>query len=166
MPDYQEVLQVSPNAEQEVIDAAYHRLMDRWWPNRADPEVSAKIAELAYAYVWLGTPEKRATYDQMCRAYEARAAPTGRSAVNGANQVWGTWARRRLRGAGRIRPWSRCAATPTPPSRSTVRFTTTCLGLAIRPPPRVKRIWSQGRPLMARWRPGGAGKVNGVAFPR
>jgi curved DNA-binding protein CbpA len=64
-PDYYEVLQVSPNADEEVIQAAYRRLAMKWHPDRnpGDPFADSQIKLLNDAYAMLSDPMKRREYD-------------------------------------------------------------------------------------------------------
>ena len=66
--DYYEVLQVSPNAEGEIIQAAYRRLAQKWHPDRrpGDPTASERMKVLNEAYAALSDPQKRQEYDS-CR---------------------------------------------------------------------------------------------------
>ena len=63
--NYYEILEVSPNASQEVIRAAYKSLMQRYHPDRNPEDVAiAKRALLVgQAYAVLSDPTKRAAYD-------------------------------------------------------------------------------------------------------
>lgn len=78
-PDYYEVLQVSPNADGEVIQAAYKRLVDMWHSERrpGDPSSFERLAALDEAYAVLSDPPKR-------REYDARVRPSaaGRAVVD------------------------------------------------------------------------------------
>jgi len=66
MRDPYEILQVSPKAEIEVIEAAYRRLARKYHPDVSkDPEGEEKFKEVAEAYETLKNPEKRAAYDQL-----------------------------------------------------------------------------------------------------
>jgi hypothetical protein len=62
--DLYEVLQVSPNAGAEVLEAAYRRLARKYHPDAgAEPSVE-RMAELNGAYETLRDPLKRAAYDR------------------------------------------------------------------------------------------------------
>ncbi len=63
--DYYEVLQVSPNADGEVIQAAYRRLAMKWHPDRnpGDPFAVSQMKLLNEAYGVLSDPAKRREYD-------------------------------------------------------------------------------------------------------
>jgi curved DNA-binding protein CbpA len=59
------ILQVSQDADQEVIQAAYRTLARRLHPDRSDdPTASAQMARLNAAWETLGDPERRAAYDR------------------------------------------------------------------------------------------------------
>lgn len=59
--DYYEILQVSPNASQEVISAAYRRLAQIYHPDHGGSEEKMKLLNKVYEV--LGNPEKRRMYD-------------------------------------------------------------------------------------------------------
>lgn len=62
--DHYKVLQVDPEADPEVIQAAYHRLARKFHPDvggSADPE---RMARLNAAWEVLGDPDRRAAYDR------------------------------------------------------------------------------------------------------
>jgi len=62
--DYYSILQVHPEASQEVIRAAYRALAQRYHPDSAGSVGTPKMVELNVAYEVLGDPERRAGYDQ------------------------------------------------------------------------------------------------------
>jgi curved DNA-binding protein len=64
-PDYYEILQPSPDAEQEVIEAAYRRLARKYHPDVSkDPGASDRMRLLNQAFEVLGDPATRAAYDR------------------------------------------------------------------------------------------------------
>ncbi len=64
-PDYYEILQVSPTAESEVIQAVYRRLARKYHPDTTGNEASAeKMKLLNEAYAVLSDPVQRKAYDQ------------------------------------------------------------------------------------------------------
>jgi molecular chaperone DnaJ len=79
--DYYAVLQVSPEADREVIDAAYRQLMKKHHPDMAgnDPrriaEHLARARVLNEAHAVLGDPEQRRRYDRARRAYGWESPP-------------------------------------------------------------------------------------------
>ncbi|MBI2847030.1 MAG: DnaJ domain-containing protein [Chloroflexi bacterium] len=63
-PDYYAVLQVDPQAEMEVIQAAYRRLAAKYHPDvDSSPGATEKMKLLNVAYEVLSHPEKRKAYD-------------------------------------------------------------------------------------------------------
>lgn len=63
LPDFYEILQISPSAELETIHRVYRILAQRYHPDNVetgDPEMFRLLAE---AYHVLGDPERRAAYD-------------------------------------------------------------------------------------------------------
>jgi hypothetical protein len=64
-PDYYEILQVSPRAEPDIIEAAYRRLARRYHPD-VNPDVAAlqRMRELNRAFEILIDLRKRAEYDR------------------------------------------------------------------------------------------------------
>jgi hypothetical protein len=65
MPDYYRVLQVDPQAEEEVIEAAYRRLARKYHPDvYAGPDAAERMRELNLAYSVLRDPTKRQEYDE------------------------------------------------------------------------------------------------------
>ncbi len=59
------ILQVSQDADQDVLQAAYRALARRLHPDHSDdPTAGAQMAQLNAAWETLGDPERRATYDR------------------------------------------------------------------------------------------------------
>ncbi len=76
---YYELLQVSENADPEIIQAAYHRLVLRYHPDRSSESNAAEMTQkLNAAYEILNDPTKRAEYDQELRGSGGRST-SGRS---------------------------------------------------------------------------------------
>lgn len=64
LKDLYALLEVSPDASQEVIQAAYHVLARTWHPDvNASPQAAGRIRELNHAYEVLGDTQQRASYD-------------------------------------------------------------------------------------------------------
>jgi len=62
--DYYDILQISPNAEQETIDKVYRFLAKKYHPDNGSGEGNAdKFRAIIEAYRVLSDPEKRAAYD-------------------------------------------------------------------------------------------------------
>jgi curved DNA-binding protein CbpA len=76
-PDPYKVLQVDPEAEDEVIQAAYRRLAQKYHPDVASgPEAAARMAGINAAWEVLRDPARRAAHDLARRvAAQAPAAP-------------------------------------------------------------------------------------------
>jgi curved DNA-binding protein CbpA len=119
LPDHYKVLQVDPEAEDEVIQAAYRRLAQKYHPDVApDPEAAARMTAINAAWAVLREATTRAAYDVERQAAARQAA---------------THATRRTEEATRraaSRP-SRYAAAYQPPIR--------------RAPEEVSPDWSAGR---------------------
>ncbi len=64
-PDYYGTLQVSPNADGEIIQVAYKRLVERWHADRVpgDASVFERLKLLDEAYTILSDPQKREEYE-------------------------------------------------------------------------------------------------------
>ena len=75
-PDYYAILQVHPNAEKEVINAAYRRLALKYHPDvNPAPEAPERMKEINTAYQVLSDPTKRASYDASRRARRLESEP-------------------------------------------------------------------------------------------
>ena len=61
--DYYEVLQVSPNAEQETIQRLYRVLAQRYHPDNRETGNESRFRELSEAHGVLSDPARRAQYD-------------------------------------------------------------------------------------------------------
>lgn len=98
--DPYKTLQVDPEAEDEVIAAAYRRLAQKYHPDVAPDETSAaRMTALNAAFELVGDPERRAAFDR-ARALEAAAG--------------------RRSSSPRPDPASPAASPPTPPQPETV----------------------------------------------
>ena len=74
--DAYKVLQVDPEAEDEVIAAAYRRLARKYHPDiTPGPDAMVRMAALNAAWERIGEPTRRAEYDRE-RAARARVEPT------------------------------------------------------------------------------------------
>ena len=79
-PSLYDLLQVSPRADPQVIQAAYRVLARNYHPDvSSDPEAVRLIRELNAAYEVLSDPARRAVYDAQC-ARSASALRMVRSA--------------------------------------------------------------------------------------
>jgi curved DNA-binding protein CbpA len=114
--DPYKILQVDPEAEDEVIQAAYRRLARKYHPDLAEtPEAAAKMSGINAAWELIGDPEARRAYDRKRATAGTRPAPTG-DGTPGRPDV--------TTRAGRVPP----DPAPTP-----------------RPPETVSRDWTSGR---------------------
>lgn len=68
-PDYYEILQVNPKADQDTIQRVYRMLAQRYHPDHAETGNAHVFRWLTQAYKTLGDPEARAAYDVQ-RAHE------------------------------------------------------------------------------------------------
>jgi hypothetical protein len=63
-PNYYDTLQISPDANQGAVAAAYRRLARKYHPDlNRDPSGAVRMKELNAAFEVLGDPGKRAAYD-------------------------------------------------------------------------------------------------------
>ncbi len=72
--DYYKILQIDSAAEQEVVQAAYRRLVQKYHPDvNKSADANKRMQELNEAYEVLGDISKRAAYDR------SRTSPSSRS---------------------------------------------------------------------------------------
>jgi curved DNA-binding protein CbpA len=131
-PDPYKILQVDPEAEDEVIAAAYRRLARKYHPDTATgAEAIGRMEAINAAWEVLGNPKRRATHDRQ-RALEAAIARSAAERGGSGDPASSTSARPRP--AGGARP-------EAPPSRPTRPASSQ------RPPEpeTVSRDWSSGR---------------------
>ena len=69
IPDYYEVLQISPNADPDMIHRVYRLLAQRYHPDNADSGDEKMFRSITDAYKVLSEPEKRAAYDVKLHAH-------------------------------------------------------------------------------------------------
>ncbi len=74
MPDYYEVLQVSPRAEADVVRAAYRTLARKYHPDHGGD--ARRMIALNDAWDVLGDPDRRAAYDASRTGADSRPAST------------------------------------------------------------------------------------------
>lgn len=116
-PDPYKTLQVDPEAEDEVIGAAYRRLARKYHPDVASgDEAAARMAALNAAWELIGGPDRRAAYDRD-RAVSAAMARRDADA----------------------------AAANTVPRSPTAPSGTTASAPSPREPDTVSRDWTSGR---------------------
>lgn len=63
LSDYYEVLQISPNADPDMIHRVYRLLAQRFHPDNAETGNTARFRVITEAYTVLSDPEQRARYD-------------------------------------------------------------------------------------------------------
>lgn len=63
IPDYYEVLQISPNADPETVHRVYRLLAQRYHPDNQESGDGSRFRKLAEAYEIVSDPERRAQYD-------------------------------------------------------------------------------------------------------
>ncbi|MCL0047949.1 DnaJ domain-containing protein [Dehalococcoidia bacterium] len=79
-PDYYAVLQVHPQADREVIGAAYRRLAAKYHPDvNPSPDAADKMKQLNEAYEVLSDPARRAAYDRSRGITSGEDLRSGRS---------------------------------------------------------------------------------------
>ncbi len=87
--DLYRLLQVDPEADVEIIGAAYRKLAQRYHPDVTDdPEAAARMAEINAAWEVLRDPARRAAYDRERRF--ATGGATGHGGGAGEQPVGGT----------------------------------------------------------------------------
>jgi hypothetical protein len=88
-PNYYKVLQIDPEADPEVITAAYRRLSHKFHPDlNRDARAQQRMLELNRAYEVLSNPAQRAAYDRtLKRQSPAVAAPPSEAARARESQV-------------------------------------------------------------------------------
>ena len=119
--DAYKILQVHPEAEDEVIQAAYRRLARKYHPDLAESaDAEGRMAAINAAWELLGTPGSRAAYDR-----SLGTGLSGRSTTDGSS-----------------------GTVPGTPPRGTAPGTPSPRGTApgTQPPPEtVSRDWTSGR---------------------
>jgi curved DNA-binding protein CbpA len=126
-PDPYKTLQVDPEAEDEVITAAYRRLARKYHPDVAPgAEAAARMAAINAAFDRIGEPARRAAYDRDRAVREAMARRASESQGSGAASQ---------------DPAGSPPAAPGPAARGAG----TTAGGAGREPETVSRDWTSGR---------------------
>jgi len=131
-PDPYKILQVDPEAEDEVIQAAYRRLAQKYHPDRSTgQEAIDRMVAINAAWETIGDPKRRASFD-LARTAAAATQQTPPSPTSGAP----------VAGAGRPSSPTSGQAGPVParpPDPWQPR------PAEQRPPETVSRDWSPGR---------------------
>jgi curved DNA-binding protein CbpA len=121
-PDPYKTLQVDSEAEDEVIQAAYRRLAQKYHPDVAGgPEAAARMAAINAAWEILRDPARRASHD-LARRLQRRAAEREASAAPAPT-----------------------SAPPRPRAPTSGGSTTDSAATRPRPPESVSSNWSSGR---------------------
>lgn len=82
-PDPYKTLQVDPEAEDEVIAAAYRRLARKYHPDvAANPEIAARMKAINAAWEVLGDPARRAAFDHQRAVQHALDRRTAETTVS------------------------------------------------------------------------------------
>ena len=133
-PDAYKILQVDPEAEDEVIVAAYRRLARKYHPDVSPTaESAARMSAINAAFALIGTPSKRVAYDR-------DRAPRPASSSHGATSRGGA-AEPGTGGGAAARP----PAAPPPPPASGARAPSPPPPPRPREPESVSRDWTSGR---------------------
>lgn len=92
--DLYAILQVHPQAEQVVIEAAYRKLIRKYYPDvNQSPDAHERTVELNDAYAVLSDPARRRSYDAGSRqdaskpAEEVKSPPRTSTAASGSSQA-------------------------------------------------------------------------------
>jgi curved DNA-binding protein CbpA len=134
-PDPYKILQVDPEAEDEVIQAAYRRLAQKYHPDRSTGQDAIdRMVAINAAWETIGDPKRRASFDQSRTAGAASSPPTGQPGAPRAN------------GGGTSSPAGRPSGPPpagapppgAPPPAQPRRAEP-------RPPESVSQDWTPGR---------------------
>lgn len=131
--DAYKILQVDPDAEDDVVKAAYRRLARTYHPDlAAGPEAANRMTSINAAWNLIGTPDARAAYDR------ERSAPTGATRTPGG--AWRQPSDAEAPGASAPRSQTGANSAPGDPSPAGGR------SAAAQPPPEtVSRDWTSGR---------------------
>jgi curved DNA-binding protein CbpA len=119
VPDPYKVLQVDPEAEDEVIEAAYRRLARKYHPDvAAGDEARERMVRINQAWEMLKDPTRRAAVDRARRRQDASAAAAAaadtRSTVTGRGPTEATGGAGSAQGGTDARAHTWRGATPPP----------------------------------------------------
>jgi curved DNA-binding protein CbpA len=131
--DAYKILQVDPEAEDDVVRAAYRRLARKYHPDlAAGPEAANRMTSINAAWNLIGTPDARAGYDRArLPSTSATQTPGGASRQPSDAEASGASTQRSQTGA---------RSAPGDPSAAGGR------SAAAQPPPEtVSRDWTSGR---------------------
>ena len=134
-PDPYKILQVDPEAEDEVIVAAYRRLARKYHPDvAAGPEAAARMAAINVAWDVIGDPVRRAAYERERAIDAALTRSRGARAPDSDSTDGGDAGGRAEPSAGAASTRSRPTGSPRPEP-----------GPPPRDPEAVSRDWTSGR---------------------
>ena len=121
--DHYAILRVHPDAEPEVITAAYRSLARLYHPDRnRSPDAARRMAQINIAYDVLSDPVRRAAYDQDRQAARSRQTPRTQS---------GTSSQRRRGPAEEEYDWTNVPGTTTVTVRSAGSGWGACCGCIV-----------------------------------
>jgi curved DNA-binding protein CbpA len=147
VPDPYKTLQVDPEAEDEVIEAAYRRLARKYHPDVSpDPESQERMVRINQAWEQLRDPVRRAAVDR------ARSRTAGTAARVGAADARAATSEARARAADH-------PATPPPSGGHTTMPPPAAYAQPAAPGAGSAGIWSSGGPA------GAASAFPGVSDP-
>lgn len=128
-PDPYKILQVDPEAEDEVIQAAYRRLAQKYHPDRSTGQAAIdRMVAINAAWETIGDPKRRATFDQARHGTAAQATPPGPQSGRASGE----------------RP-SSPAGHPSGPAPASAPPPVQARPAGPRPPETVSRDWTPGR---------------------
>jgi curved DNA-binding protein CbpA len=134
-PDPYKILQVDPEAEDEVIQAAYRRLAQKYHPDRSTGQAAIdRMVAINAAWEVIGDPKRRASYDS-----------GRRSARGGVAQAEGAGTARPGHGQSGSTPPSSPGPAQERPPRSAGPRPEQGRPAQPRPPETVSRDWTPGR---------------------
>ncbi len=142
-PDPYKALQVDPEADPEVIQAAYRRLAQKYHPDLASSaEAAARMVAINQAWEIVGDPDRRAAYDsERAREQAVRAAREGAPAPS-------TGVAPGASTSGRPAATGSNATGGAPPATASHHRTAAGAPPGPRPPEEVSRDWTSGRSSM------------------
>jgi curved DNA-binding protein CbpA len=140
-PDPYKILQVDPEAEDEVIQAAYRRLAQKYHPDLSTGQAATdRMVAINAAWELIGDPKRRASYDRARRA--ARASVRETDPPSGAG---GTGAESGREAAGERGPSTPAGSGPAAPGSAGPPPAGEPRPAQPPPPDTVSRDWTPGR---------------------
>jgi curved DNA-binding protein CbpA len=128
--DPYKILQVDPEAEDEVIQAAYRRLAQKYHPDRSTGQAAIdRMVAINAAWETIGDPKRRATFDQARHATVSQTTPPGPQSGRASGE----------------RPSSQPAGHPSGPAPASAPPPVQARPVGPRPPETVSRDWTPGR---------------------